>query len=78
MLTALFCDQVFRPLLARSLCDAEEDAMERTREGHIIETAREARGGERGPSVVGVLSISTISVISLLALVWFVFFNHVA
>ena len=39
----------------------------------IIETAREARQAEPGPSVRNVLVISTIAVIVLFAIIWLVF-----
>lgn len=41
----------------------------------IIETAREARQAEPGPSVLNLLAISTIAAIIVLGLVWFVFFR---
>ena len=41
----------------------------------VIETAREARQAEPGPSVRNVLVISTVSVIIAFAVVWLVFFN---
>lgn len=40
----------------------------------IVQTAREARQGERGPSVRNVLVISTGAVIVALAIVYVVFF----
>ncbi len=43
--------------------------------GQIIETAREARQGEPGPSVFNLLVISTIAAVVVLGLVWFVFFR---
>jgi hypothetical protein len=41
----------------------------------IVETAREARGAERGPSVLALLSASTGLAILILGVVWFVFFR---
>lgn len=41
----------------------------------IIETAREARQAERGPTVRNVLVWSTGLVIVAFAIVWFVFFK---
>lgn len=41
----------------------------------IIETAREARQAEPGPSVRNVLVISTSGVIVALAIVWYLFFR---
>jgi hypothetical protein len=41
----------------------------------VIETAREARQAESGPSVRNVLIISTVSVIIAFAVVWLMFFN---
>jgi hypothetical protein len=41
----------------------------------VIETAREARQAEPGPSVRNVLVISTVSVIIAFAVVWLMFFN---
>lgn len=43
--------------------------------GHIIETAREARGGESGPTVRNVLIISIALVIIGFAIVWLLFFR---
>lgn len=42
------------------------------RDGQIVETAKEARQGERGPSVLMVLLISTGAVAVILALLWYV------
>lgn len=42
--------------------------------GRIVETAREARQGERGPSVLVLLTVSTLLTAIVLASVWFVFF----
>ena len=41
----------------------------------IIETAREARQAEPGPTVRNVLVISTTAVIVLFAVVWLMFFR---
>jgi hypothetical protein len=41
----------------------------------VIETAREARQAEPGPSVRNVLVISTVAVIVAFAAIWLVFFN---
>ncbi len=41
----------------------------------IVETATEARQGERGPTVFNVLTFSTVATIILLAVVWLVFFR---
>ena len=41
----------------------------------IVETAREARQAEPGPTVRNVLVVSTTSVIILFALVWLMFFR---
>ncbi|WP_173402590.1 hypothetical protein [Afipia sp. P52-10] len=41
----------------------------------IVETTREARQAEPGPSVRNVLVISTIAVIVLMAIVWLIFFR---
>ena len=43
--------------------------------GQIVETATEARGAERGPSVLALLAVSTVAAIFLLAIVWFLFFR---
>lgn len=40
----------------------------------IVQTAREARQGERGPTVRNVLVISTGAVIVALAIVYYLFF----
>ena len=44
-------------------------------QGRIVETAQEARGGERGPSVLALLVVSTIAAGFVLAIVWFMFFR---
>jgi hypothetical protein len=41
----------------------------------IVETATEARQGERGPSVLALLAISTGLAVLILGVVWFVFFR---
>jgi hypothetical protein len=41
----------------------------------IVETAREARQAEPGPSVRNVLVVSTAAVIVLFAVVWLMFFR---
>ena len=41
----------------------------------IIETAQEARGAERGPSMRNVLVISTAAVIIAFAVIWLMFFR---
>ncbi len=41
----------------------------------IVETAREARGAEPGPSVLALLTVSTGLAVLILAGVWFVFFR---
>jgi hypothetical protein len=41
----------------------------------IVETAREARGAERGPTVRNVLVWSLSLVVVGLAIVWFIFFR---
>ena len=43
--------------------------------GQIVETAQEARGAERGPTVRNVLVISTALVVAAFAVVYFAFFN---
>jgi hypothetical protein len=46
------------------------------REGQqIVETAREARQAEPGPSVLALLTISTGLAVLILGTVWFVFFR---
>jgi hypothetical protein len=45
------------------------------RGGQIVESAREARQAERGPSVRNLLIFSTALAIIALALIWFVFFR---
>jgi hypothetical protein len=41
----------------------------------VVETATEARQGERGPSVLALLAISTGLAVLILGVVWFVFFR---
>ena len=43
--------------------------------GRIVETAREARQGERGPSILMLLTVSTLLAAVILAILWFVFFQ---
>ena len=49
------------------------DLIEVKRGEQIIETAREARQAEPGPSVRNVLVISTVAVIVLFAIIYFAF-----
>lgn len=49
--------------------------MAKIENGQIVETAREARQAEPGPTVRNVLVISTSAVIVALAVLWFVFFR---
>jgi|KBSMisStandDraft_5_1062788.scaffolds.fasta_scaffold589731_2 hypothetical protein len=44
---------------------------EQTAQGRIVETAKEARGGERGPSMVVVLAVSTICVAVIFMGLWY-------
>jgi hypothetical protein len=41
----------------------------------IVETAREARQAERGPSVLALLVVSVGLAVLILAIVWFLFFR---
>jgi len=51
-----------------------EDVMAQVnREGQIVETAKEARQGERGPSVLMVLLASTGAIGVIFALLWYFF-----
>jgi hypothetical protein len=43
--------------------------------GQIVETPREARQGEPGPSVLALMSISTGLAVVILGVVWLVFFR---
>jgi hypothetical protein len=54
---------------------ASEDVMVEKRGEQVIETAREARQAEPGPSVRNVLVISTVAVIIAFAGIWLFFFN---
>jgi hypothetical protein len=54
---------------------ASEDVMVEKRGEQVIETAREARQAEPGPSVRNVLVISTVAVIIAFAGIWLLFFN---
>ena len=49
--------------------------MARMEQGRVVETAREARQAEPGPSVRNVLVISTTAVIVIFAIIWFVYFR---
>jgi len=44
-------------------------------QGQIVETAREARGAEPGPSVLLLMVISIALAVLVLGGVWFVFFR---
>jgi hypothetical protein len=48
--------------------------MAKVENGHIVETATEARAGERGPTVRNVLVVSTTAVVVLFAIVYIYFF----
>jgi hypothetical protein len=52
-----------------------EVAMVEKRGEQIIETAREARQAEPGPSVRNVLVVSTTALIILFAVIWLMFFR---
>ena len=52
---------------------ASEDVMVEKRGEQVIETAREARQAEPGPSVRNVLVISTVAVIVVFAIIWLMF-----
>ena len=43
--------------------------------GRIVETAREARQAEPGPSVLALLTISTGLAVLILGVMWFAFFR---
>ena len=49
--------------------------MPKKKDGQIVETATEARQGERGPSVLLLLLISTCLAVIILGGVWYVFFR---
>jgi hypothetical protein len=44
---------------------------EQTAQGRIVETAKEAQGGERGPSMVVVLTVSTVCVAVIFMGLWY-------
>ena len=44
---------------------------ERTAQGRVVETATEARAGERGPSMLVVLTVSTATVAAILMVLWY-------
>lgn len=48
--------------------------MAKVENGRIVETATEARAGERGPSVRNVLVVSTTAVVVLFAIIYLYFF----
>jgi hypothetical protein len=52
-----------------------EDKLEKQGNGQIVETAKEARGAELGPSVRNVLVWSLGLVVSALAVTYFMFFR---
>jgi hypothetical protein len=43
--------------------------------GHIVESATEARQAEPGPSILALLAISTGLAVLIMGVVWFVFFR---
>ena len=49
--------------------------MAKKKNGQIVETATEARQGERGPSVLLLLLVSTCLAVIVLGGVWYVFFR---
>jgi hypothetical protein len=52
-----------------------ERAMVERRDGRIVETPREARQAERGPSILTVLIASVVLAVIILGLLWAVFFR---
>jgi len=44
-----------------------------TRKGQIVETPKEARQGEPGPSMLVVLSVSTVALAVIFAGLWYFF-----
>lgn len=51
------------------------EQMPRKEDGRIVETATEARQGERGPSVLTLLIVSVTIALVAMAILWFVFFR---
>ena len=49
--------------------------MARLEDGHIVETAMEARGAERGPTIRNVLVAGTALVIAAFVVVYIVYFG---
>lgn len=49
--------------------------MANKKNGHIVETAREARQAEPGPSIFALLMMSTGLAVLILGGIWFVFFR---
>ena len=50
--------------------------MAKLEDGHIVETAIEARGAERGPTLRNVLLASTGLVVVAFVIVYFAYFAH--
>jgi hypothetical protein len=50
--------------------------MAKLEDGHIVETAIEARGAERGPTIRNVLLASTGLVVIAFVIVYFAYFAH--
>jgi hypothetical protein len=50
--------------------------MANIRDEQIVETAVEARGAERGPTVRNVLVVSLCLVVVAFAIIYFLFFRH--
>jgi hypothetical protein len=51
------------------------EIMPNKEDDRIVETATEARQGERGPSVLTLLVVSVALALAAMAVVWFVFFR---
>jgi hypothetical protein len=52
-----------------------EASMARTQHDRIVETPKEARQGEPGPSILALLAVSTGLAVLILGVVWFAFFR---
>jgi hypothetical protein len=52
-----------------------EGSMATRQHGRTVESPREARQAERGPSVLALLLVSTGLAILVLGVIWFVFFR---
>ncbi|EAQ36296.1 hypothetical protein NB311A_20201 [Nitrobacter sp. Nb-311A] len=62
-------------ILIEAMAAIEEKTMAKIENGRVVETSREARGAERGPTVRNVLIAGTGLVIAAFVVVYIVYFG---